>query len=226
MNVELRSIPAGDLEVRHVGKTTRIRGYAGFYGARSLDLGGFVEEIAPGAFKRVANSDADVLALFDHQTQFLLGRRSAETLKISEDSGGLHYEVEVNAADPLAVAVAARIARGDVSGSSFAFRIAPNGDEWGLTETDYPLRTVKEVSMLRDVGPVSAPAYPDTTAGMRSALAGQAERRSLDLDHLVEAARAHQLDAVIRGANPAEIAHQRPSGFWESKRAQIEKFTI
>jgi HK97 family phage prohead protease len=224
MTIELRSIPAADLEVRQVGGSAHIIGYAALYGVRSLDLGGFVEELAPGAFKRVANSDADVLALYDHDSQYLLGRRSANTLQVEEDKKGLHYTIEVNSNDPLAAAVAARIARGDVSGSSFAFRVAAQGDEWGLTEKDYPLRTVTEVSMLRDVGPVSQPAYPETSSGLRSALSGLAERRSLDLDALVESARAHKLDQIIRGEDPAKIVLARPAGFWQSKRAQIARY--
>jgi HK97 family phage prohead protease len=74
--------------------------------------------------------------LFNHDPNYLLGRTSTGTAKVSEDKRGLHYSVEVNAADPMAAGVAARIDRGDIKGSSFAFLVAAGGDEWTRTEKD------------------------------------------------------------------------------------------
>ena len=77
-----------------------------------------------------------------------------------------------------------------MSGSSFGFRTIE--DEWRRTDSGFPLRTLKQVS-LRDVGPVTFPAYTDSTSALRSL----AEKRSLDLDVLVAAAKAGELAALL-----------------------------
>jgi len=59
------------------------------------------------------------------------------------------------------------VQRGDVRHSSFAFRVFPGGDEWGVSEFNYPMRTLLSVQLV-DVAPVLDPAYPDATAGARA----------------------------------------------------------
>ena len=51
--------------------------------------------------------------------------------------------------------------------SSFAFRVASGGDEWTVTDQQYPLRRLVEAELV-DVAPVVDPAYTDATAGLRS----------------------------------------------------------
>jgi hypothetical protein len=51
---------------------------------------------------------------------------------------------------------------------SFAFRvIGDGGDEWGLTDQNFPQRTLLDLD-LHDVAPVNAPAYLDTNTAVRS----------------------------------------------------------
>jgi hypothetical protein len=59
------------------------------------------------------------------------------------------------------------VERGDVRHSSFAFRVYPGGDEWGVSEFNYPMRTLLGVQLV-DVAPVLDPAYPDATAAARA----------------------------------------------------------
>ena len=59
------------------------------------------------------------------------------------------------------------VARGDVRHSSFAFRVYPGGDEWGLSEFNYPMRSLLDVQLI-DVAPVIDPAYPDATSHARA----------------------------------------------------------
>jgi phage head maturation protease len=54
-----------------------------------------------------------------------------------------------------------------MSGSSFAMRVAPGGDTWH-EEDGVVVRTIYKIAELRDVGPVSFPAYPDSSAAQRS----------------------------------------------------------
>jgi phage head maturation protease len=81
------------------------------------------------------------------------------------DDTGLAYDVDL----PRARAdVYELVQRGDVAKSSFAFQvIGEDGEEWGLTDQNYPQRTLLSVD-LHDVAPVNAPAYLDTSSALRS----------------------------------------------------------
>ncbi|MGH3428267.1 MAG: HK97 family phage prohead protease, partial [Mycobacteriales bacterium] len=64
--VERRVIPLHALETRDTGEGGyNVTGYASVFDSRSLDLGGFVEEIASGAFDDVLSRSPDVHLLWD-----------------------------------------------------------------------------------------------------------------------------------------------------------------
>lgn len=139
---------------------------------RSDLLGGsFIEEIAPGAFDGVMTQD--VRALFNHNPNYLLGRTKSGTLKLSLDSRGLHYEIDLPDTQTVRDLVMTPLMRGDMTGSSFTMLVAE--DEW-RQEGDVIVRTIRRISELRDVGPVAFPAYPDATAGQRSMDAWKQQR--------------------------------------------------
>ena len=93
-----------------------------------------------------------------------MGTSAARTLTLQPDNVGLDYDVDPPQARNDIVELCQR---GDIRHSSFAFRVPPGGDEWGVTDQNYPLRTLHEVQLV-DVAPVLDPAYPDATAGLRS----------------------------------------------------------
>ena len=187
MSYERRTASEG-VELRQEGDTLTAVGYASVFDRLSQPLGGFVERVAPGTFRSTLNQ-ADVRALYNHEPANLLGRSGAGTLRMEEDAKGLRYEIDLPDTT-LGHDVAALLRRGDISGSSFGFRTIT--DEWGETEDGYPLRTLTEVA-LRDVGPVTFPAYSSSEASLRSL----AEGRSLDLDLLVRAAEDNTLRDVL-----------------------------
>jgi uncharacterized protein len=84
-------------EVRAVknGDKRTIIGYAARYNVLSGDLGGFREHIASGAFKRILATKPDVVCLFNHSDSAVLGRTTAGTLRLSEDSRGLKFECDL-----------------------------------------------------------------------------------------------------------------------------------
>jgi HK97 family phage prohead protease len=165
-DMERRFFDAGKLEVRAKadGKPTTIRGYAAKFDSLSEPMFGFREQIAAGAFADVLEDD--VRALFNHDPNHILGRSTAGTLRISQDDTGLFYEVDLPDTQS-ARDLMTSIERGDVSQSSFAFRIAPNGDTWDENEDGIIIRTITKFGRLYDVSPVTYPAYPDATVGMR-----------------------------------------------------------
>jgi uncharacterized protein len=147
------------------GGASLIYGYAACYDKLSRKLGGFVEQVNRSAFNS-AKSDGwpDVVCRYNHENSGLLGTTHARTLRLATDDTGLVYEVQPpNARSD----VLEYVQRGDVRHSSFAFRVYPGGDEWGVSEFNYPMRTLLDLQLI-DVAPVLDPAYPDATAGARA----------------------------------------------------------
>lgn len=122
---------------------------------------GMVERIMPGAFAQAVNRD-DVRALFNHDTNMVLGRKSAGTLRLFDDNRGLRYEIEPGDTTVYRD-VAQFIKRKDVQGSSFAFVIT---DEQPRKENGIRIREIRGVELF-DVGPVTFPAYESTSTGVR-----------------------------------------------------------
>lgn len=163
MSIETRVFPFGEVEVRKDGdKRPTIRGHAAVFNKKSENLGGFREVIQPGAFAKVL--DNDVRALWNHNPDNVLGRSKAGTLKLSEDAKGL--AVEIDPPDS-AVREIEAIKRGDVDHMSFAFIVGEDKEEKSNGEV---LRTIISVKELRDVSPVTYPAYRQTDVAVRSLL--------------------------------------------------------
>ena len=80
---------------------------------------------------------------------------------------GIEYDIFVNPDDPEALSAYRKVQRQDVDGASFMFTVAPNGETWEMQD-GMPLRRVKEIDQLMDVGPVTYPAYPQASANARS----------------------------------------------------------
>ena len=158
-------------------KKVTIRGYAALFNSDSQDLGGFIERIAPGAFDAVMKRGTDVVALYNHDPMFILGRESSGTLRLSIDDRGLRYEID---APESRADVIEAIERGDVRGSSFAFRVKPGqGENWSRDQQGRQIREIREVDGLFDVGPVLKPAYSATESFVsRRALEHAAEARA------------------------------------------------
>jgi HK97 family phage prohead protease len=171
--MERRMTPSGEIKVekRADGGST-VTGYAAvFY--RDGDPGteyrlgpDVVERIAPTAFQRALQEKHDARALFNHDPNMLLGRASAGTLRLSVDQRGLRYEIDIPDTN-VGKDVATSIARGDLSGSSFAFRINGKGGQRFEKGKEQDVRNILDVDLF-DVGPVTYPAYEGTTTGLRS----------------------------------------------------------
>src|SRR5579864_4016948 len=147
----------------------RIEGYAAVYG-RAAQLPGFQERIQPNAFKRAVETRQDVVCLFNHDSNLILGRTTAGTLRLSQDDRGLHYECD------LPNTQAGRdthesIKRGDINGCSFAFTVPADGQRWSEQEGEdgeyFIMRDLVDLN-LHDVSPVTYPTYAGTNVYARS----------------------------------------------------------
>ena len=162
-SLEPRAVPVGSSKTSSPG---RLVGHAAVFDSPSEDLGGFTEIIRRGAFARSLASDkTDPLALVQHLPHLVLGRRSAGTLRLSEDEKGLAFEVDLpdtTAARDLATSVK----RGDISGASFAFTVPDGGDKWTVAG-EHVLRELVDVD-LHEITVTAVPAYPDTSVAKRA----------------------------------------------------------
>jgi hypothetical protein len=154
--VEYRSAP----EIRASGR--RLEGYAATFG-KPAQIGPVRETIAPGAFQRSLAANTDILALLDHDDKSVLGRTKSGTLRLSEDTIGLAFSLDVPDTragnDVLTLAQ-----RGDLGGMSFGFLVPEGGDEWNGLNRHLRAVDLKEISI------VSAwPAYEGTSVALRKA---------------------------------------------------------
>ena len=171
--MERRMTPAGEIKVeaRADGGKMLVGYGAVFYregeAGTEYRLGpDIVERIAPTAFTRALAEKQDARALFNHDPNMLLGRAGAGTLRMTVDARGLRYEIDIPDTT-VGQDVAKSVARGDLAGSSFAFRI--NGKEGQRFEKgkDHDVRHITDVDLF-DVGPVTYPAYEGTSTALRS----------------------------------------------------------
>jgi HK97 family phage prohead protease len=144
--------------------------------------GNFLERIAPGAFTDTfATRGSQIRVLYDHGHDPQIGNKPLGVVRaMGEDKVGASYEVEMFDAsyvNDLKPAI-----RAGQLGASFRFR----PDQ--VTDVDTPKpsrdnpkglpeRTIDRAT-LYEFGPVTFPAYPDATAGMRS-------RTDEFLDHII-----------------------------------------
>jgi HK97 family phage prohead protease len=185
--MERRDYVAGGVEIEERSDGAKVlSGYAAvFYrdgdpGTQYELYSGMMERLSPGAFNRALQERQDVRALANHDPQQILGRSSAGTLRLSVDERGLRYEIDLpdtQAGRDMAVS----IKRGDVTGSSFAFRPKKQTRQ---KAKDYDVRLLEDVDLF-DVGPVTFPAYSSTSAGMRCH-DPESVKRELDAEQATE----------------------------------------
>lgn len=148
------------VEVRASGSSAAVlSGYAAMYGQPSVNLGGFVETLAPGAFRstlaRIKSGEHDLFLLTEHTQQNILARVSAGNLRVDEDAVGLRFTVELPDTQ-LGRDVRELVGRGILRGMSFSF--APIKDTW----PEKGKRVVHDLTAY-EISIVSTPAYPQTS---------------------------------------------------------------
>lgn len=200
-----------EVEVREADGSPRVTWYPAVFDRWSEDMG-FREIIRPGAFSKTIG-EADIRALFNHDPNYVLGRNTADTLKLEEDDRGLKAEVsppDTQWARDLLVTVR----RKDVNQGSFGFSVPRGKDKW----TEQGDRLEREIfeAKLFDTSIVTFPAYPDTAgAQVRSLLESVGVDYSTLAGPLLKAQRGVDLSKRDREAIEAAIDILRgylPSG--------------
>jgi HK97 family phage prohead protease len=157
-------------------------------------LGEYTERIMPGAFAKSLASGADVPFKVNH-SGITLARTKSGTMRLAEDSTGLHVEADLDPRSPDVQALRSAMERGDLDEMSFAFRV--NSQEWS---PDWSQRDITEVDLNK--GDVSAVNY-----GANPATAGAVLRsRDIALLHARGAISAEQAEALMRMSRRGEDA--------------------
>lgn len=191
---QMRSV-ASEFQTREDGEDLRIEGYFAVFNS-IYDIGaGMSEEVAPGAFSETLSGD--IRALVNHDTTLVLGRTSAHTLDLREDTRGLWGSISINPNDTDAMNLYQRVKRGDVSQCSFGFDIIEEDTE--IRESGDVHWTIKKVK-LYEVSCCTFPAYESTNISARS------EERDRLLERKAEAWRTKMKERVnnVKSITPEE----------------------
>ncbi len=155
----------------------KLSGYFAVFGPE-YRLGSTVaEKIDPAAFDNTLKEQSDIRCLWNHNSDIVLGRTESGTLSLRVDDHGLFGEVTINPDDTDAMNALARVKRGDVSQCSIGFEIL--GQEKIRRKDDY-LFVLKQVR-LREVSPVTFPAYKETAISARNKEVAKLQERELEI---------------------------------------------
>jgi uncharacterized protein len=180
MNKETRSYKVTTpFEIRDLGNgVLQCSGYCIRFNEQSVNLGGFVEQVAPTALTRTLRESPDVLLLRDHDTSKLLARTKAGSLTLTTDSQGLRFSATLQ---PTTTAKDTwlDLKAGLLDACSFGFSTV--ADEWSQTSDGTPLRTLLDID-LYEASVCSFAAYPTTSAEARSRAQAFAAQMSRDDD--------------------------------------------
>jgi uncharacterized protein len=155
-----------------------IEGYFALYEQETELFEGVYEIITKGAFNKTLNND--IRALWNHNTQYVLGRNKSGTLEIREDDKGLFGLIRLPKTQ-YAKDLFELINRGDVDQASFGFNILDEDLE-ELASGAYRWR-LKEVD-LHEISVVTFPAYENTSVQARAKQVEQLEKRKIETKKL------------------------------------------
>ena len=191
---ETRFFTLSNVEVRaaNVDEPAVITGYAAVFNAISEDLGGFREVIRPGAFAQ-SLKNSDIRALWDHNSQYVLGRNRAGTLALDEDNHGLR--VQIMPPDTVwANDLITSMQRGDINQMSFGFQAKEQ--DWERQDGE-SVRFLNRVDVF-DVSIVTYPAYPQTSAEARNMAATLGQEADGAIESTADDAQKRRALAEVR----------------------------
>lgn len=186
------------------------------YESESLDLGGFTEVIARGAFDDVI-PQSDVFALMNHDNNKILARSNhgKGSLTLSLDERGLKYEFDAPDTE-VGNELLAFLRTGDINQSSFAFTVS--SDSWEKDTNGFYHRTINKIDRLYDVSPVWNAAYGSATSvACRSFDEFKAEEERLENERLMK-------EAEEREKAEAEAKAEEIRNYFENLRKENEAY--
>lgn len=152
-----------------------IEGYFALYEEQTTLWEGCHEVISRGAFNKTLTND--IRALWNHNSQYVLGRNKAGTLELRSDDKGLFGKLKLPNTS-YARDLYELVKRGDVDQCSFGFNInseqleeLPSGEfRWRINDVD-----------LHEVSIVTFPAYENTSVQARKKDFEELKSRKLEV---------------------------------------------
>lgn len=159
-------------------------------------LGPYSEVVRTGAFAKTLAENPQVQLLLNHGG-LAMAYTKAGSLRLAEDTTGLHMEADVSTKRSDVTDMLAALEEGSVDEMSFAFRVTRQ--QWS---PDFDQRDILEVDLHRgDVSVVNFGANPATSVGAI---------RSADFDRLDEADARVLYERLQRRLQPAPAATRHP----------------
>lgn len=205
-----------NLRMEQNGSVRVMYGHAAVFNKRSQAIGGIFEEVMhPGCFadclRAIDNGSKEVTcSFFQHDESLLLASTINRSLRLKEDATGLYQETDLLGDTTASKDMIAHLEAKRVNAMSFAFRAAKDGQKWSLSADNIEVRDVFKVVKLKDVSPVTHPAYLGTDVAIRSD-AGKA----LELETLAR--------MIIRAENGLRMSTTELETFKEF-RALLDKY--
>lgn len=128
---------------------------------------GFIERIAPGAFKNSLKSGGVVKSFINHRASNILSTtKSTPALELKDSKEGLQFTSPIpptTYGNDLVV----NLERENIKGASFSFTINEGGEKYKVDKDGTMYRTITD-AVLYEIGPVTNPAYEQTEVSLRS----------------------------------------------------------
>ncbi len=201
MEKELRFMP---LEIRSdgEGEEKKAVGIGIVYDEWTELFPGFKERILRGSVKH----EKTVKSFFNHDPSMVLSTtRSKPALELNDTDKGLEF---VSPIPPTSYGkdLIVNLERGNVKGSSFAFSVPKDGQKTWEEDNVY-YREIKKLNLF-EIGPVTDPAYIQTSAQLRTA-EDVYKNMVADKSQADEAAAKEATQELKRKADQAEAERER-----------------
>ncbi|MFD2829228.1 HK97 family phage prohead protease [Corticicoccus populi] len=183
MTVEQRTVKTELRTIQNESEKKILEGYGLKFNSKSEPLSSngvrFVETISPEAVKDI-NFEDDIRFLIDHDSQKIIARTVADTLKIEVDEIGVKFRAELNNTT-YARDLYENIKSGLINQCSFSFELPETGGDSVRYNKDEGIyeRTIKRFKKIGEISAVTFPAYSDTSVSVRSI--EQAEKEAQEL---------------------------------------------
>jgi len=151
-----------------------IEGYFALYESETELWAGSYEIISKGAFENTIQKN-DIRALWNHNTQYVLGRNKNGSLQLKADDKGLFATIKLPNTQ-YAEDLYSLVQRGDIDQASFGFNIIDEELE-ELADGGYRWR-IKDID-LHEISVVTFPAYENTSVQAREKQVREIETRKL-----------------------------------------------
>lgn len=166
MEKEIRQIIIESIETRATEDNAMIiEGYITKFNTKSQFMEWFFEQVSPQAFDKTLSDGHNIYALYNHDSDKLLGSTKTGTLELNTDNIGLRFKLTLNSNVSYARDVYELVKAREVEGCSFGFIC--NNDEWVTQSDGTDLRTLLDVELI-EVTITPYPAYLDSEANTRS----------------------------------------------------------